>query len=273
MIEFLVLLALLYIAYLLSKISNKIATNNHIHKDIVTPNNISINELRDVRKQLNHLLDIVRGDRIAEFLKSKRMDELKKSYAKFLIKKDGLTEKNALIKANYIVDRYDEDIIAREIYEQSFDEYSKNTNEFEKSGMIEKDIKKAYVGNREMYEALWQAIRDGATYPGSHLPADLVEFESLHATNEYEEDKTYHQFIHRKAIIAKLLEKGFIKKTKETFGAMPKYELAITNLEHVKKELNIYDDIMSPSSGDENLEKQYKLGHLRKVFDVYEWRP
>lgn len=264
--------------FLIYRKINFLGGNQNIGPEPAGGNNIkqwfiTLNEnLWEVVKNTSLIADYFNNENPAgdKSNKRKKLNNLIKIYAQYLIETKKLNGKDALIRAHFEVTKFGEEKIIDEIDENISNgtywiERRKAEAEYYNSGLIEKDIKTFYdyklkgvpkVTPYELMARIYDAL----------VKQDYGNDKCLILAWFRNEDD-YWTFIKNRACIYQLEKLGVIKKiNNEGWGGKPKWIMTTTDLEKLKK--IIYEG--RTSHDNDFFEERYNKGELPRIFNVSE---
>jgi hypothetical protein len=138
---------------------------------------------------------------------SKKKENLVKLYAQRLIEKEGLPQKDALIKAKFVVNNFKNGIIDDIIYEIDFNEKVKSEEELLTSDFFKKEVETKIdslkAGN--IFDPLWVGIKNRKYKKGDELLQNTRRAFESHSGQD-----GYQNYIEDSAVIHKLQELGIL---------------------------------------------------------------
>ncbi len=216
----------------------------------------------EVSKSVGVLADDATKDSPAgsDSVKFKKKKNLIKELTEHLVRTEKLSQKEAAIKADFIVNRFDEEDIIRDINSDiDIDESRKADSTYFSSGILEREINEVMkdVIHHDLMAPLYDLIAKGNAVKGDTI-AQMDWF--------YEDNADYRGYVKNLAVIKKLEELGVIKKTdkKKVLGEGSIYTLEVADLGELRK--LFYKD--GATHDDAHFEERFQEGKLQRLFYV-----
>ncbi len=192
-------------------------------------------------------------------IQQRKRENLAKIYSRHLIEKEGLSPKDALIRARFEVTKFDNDEIVRELNREVGEKEEKDAeSEYYNSALVDKDIKEFWtIGNLHTNE------REISPYdlfaPVYSLIKGSQYKEDDNVSVDWDADKDYYTFIKNRAIIhnlekLKILTKVTDNKNPRNIGNQ-NYKLNISDINIIGEIIYKGPRHHSDSYFDEKLEE------------------
>ncbi len=204
--------------------------------------------------------------------KYKRIENIIKIYSKYLMETESWSEKEALIKARFLVYEFGEDGAIRDIDRYTVEKEKKEAEKsFYSSGVFEKDINDYWdieikgvkkISGYDLFAPIYDVIvKQGYKEENVIDHFSYKDFEQNVGYTKF----AYYTFKKERAIITKLEKLGIIKKVNaEGWEGHQKYIIPNTNIDELKK--IIYEG--GASHGNDYFEERFTEGTLERLFSI-----